>query len=85
MKKFALILLVFLFGCNGVNVSSQTTYCPAPKKPNYQMLDNATHIGSEKNIIFLMNDLNMLKLYMESQNNTIQCYESQVPKKDEKK
>ena len=86
MKK--LILLVFLLSaCSGINVTAKndTTLCPAPKKPKYQQLDNATHIGGDKNIIFLMNDLNMMKLYMEQMNATIWCYEQQVPKKEEKK
>ena len=85
MKKLLLIMLLGLQGCVGINTTANTTYCPAPKKPVYQQLDNATHIASDKNMLMLMNDLNMMKLYMEQQNNTIQCYEAQVLKKEEKK
>ena len=85
MKKLLLIMLLGLQGCVGINTTTNTTLCPAPKKPKYQQLDNATHIGGDKNIIFLMNDLNMMKLYMEQMNATIWCYEQQVPKKEEKK
>ena len=80
MKRLlALTMILVLFGCGPiVKTRNDILECPAPTKPNYQMLDNATHLGGDKNIIFLMNDLNMMRLYMQQQNATINCYERQI-------
>lgn len=85
MKKLLLILLLGCYSCSGYKVTTSTTYCNVPKAPLYTKLDNATHIGSDKNLIFLMTDLNMMVLYNEQLKNTISCYEQQIEKKDDKK
>ena len=87
MKRLicALTLLVVLFGCGStVKTRNDILDCPAPDKPKYQQLDNATHIGSDKNLIFLMNDLNMMKLYTQQQNATIECFKRQVIQQEKK-
>ena len=86
MKRVIALAVLFVLTACGPNVKTRNDIllCPAPSKPKYQLLDNATHLGSEKNIIFLMNDLNMMKLYMDNQNSTIECYIRQVQQQEKK-
>lgn len=84
MKNIIFICMFFLLVSCGpsFNIKPQVNIieCPAPEAPKYQQLDNSTHIASDKNLLILMNDLNIQKTYIKLQNSTIECYKRQLPK-----
>ena len=84
MKKLSIFIILSVFlltGCPGTVIKrGETTWCPAPAYPEFTKSDNSTHVGGPENLAILGDNLNKLKAWADDmRNNTIPCYEKQVP------
>lgn len=61
-----------------ITVVTKYKKCPEPDPPVLKNMDNSTHIGSKKNLVILLDNLNDLNLYLEQLENTIDCYIKQT-------
>lgn len=83
--KMLLILSIVCFnGCVSKPIVLQSVchyvQCNKPNKPVYHKLDSTKHIGEAGNVNVLLDNINLMNIYIRELELTISCYEMQVNK-----
>lgn len=68
-----------------VDVTNSYTECPVPPKPLFKNLSTQYHVGSQRNLDILTNNLYQSMEYNERLINTLECYKTQSKVIDEDK
>jgi hypothetical protein len=84
-----LLILIFINGCvcfkkhpikpaEPIIIHQKFESCPVPGTPTYKDAKNGLHIGSKENLDIIIDNMLKDKYYINSLNNCIKCYESQI-------
>lgn len=75
----SIVLYSLLGGCQNVQyvpVTTQNIYCPEPTKPSLPLLQEQYYLEHAVNIEILMRRDDMMRLYIDGLEDTINCYKN---------